>query len=243
MPLGYARAILRLNEDARQRLSGSRNPQAHLRIGASDEAMSGWLPPILRKFTPSHPYVGLELRVASTGLLLTAMDGGEPNMVVGSRCYGDQTGHLLWREPLLWACASEAGPDPLAPLPLALFPEPCPYRDAALAALAAAGRDYRIALVSPSAGSLLAAVGAALAVTPVYRGLMTKQIRALPSNDDLPPLPDVEFMVFIGSQDGPDEIAALARMLVDMAARRGRARQKPYAVLPKHGGAPHSRPS
>jgi hypothetical protein len=33
-----------------------------------------------------------------------------------------------------------------------------------------------------------------------------------------------EFMVFTGSQDGPDEIAALAGMLVDMAARRGRAK-------------------
>lgn len=221
--LGYARAILRLNEDARRRLSGTSISQAHLRVGASDEAMSSWLPPLLRQFMQSRPHVSLDIRVASTGLLLAAMGDGELDIVVGSRCHGDQTGHLLWREPLLWAYAREAEPDPAAPLPLALFPEPCPYRDAALAALAGVGRDYRIALVSPSAGSLIAAASAALAVTPVYRSLMTRQVRALPHGHDLPPLPEVEFMVFTAAQDGPDEIAALAGMLVDMAARRGRA--------------------
>ncbi|MCC8941235.1 LysR family transcriptional regulator [Bradyrhizobium sp. Arg68] len=174
--LGYARAILRLNEDARLSLSGKRRG-IHLRVGASDDFMSGWLPRVLKQFQNSHLGLTLEVRVANTALLLAGLDRGELDLVVCGRCQGDQTGQLLWREPLVWAYAKGAAPDATAPLSLALFPEPCPYRDAALAVLAASGRETRIAVVSPSVGGLRAAAAAEIAVTPLYRSLLTPQLQ------------------------------------------------------------------
>ena len=41
--LGYARTILRLNEDARLRLSGARNV-GRLRVGAGEDLADSWLP-------------------------------------------------------------------------------------------------------------------------------------------------------------------------------------------------------
>jgi len=216
MLLGYARAILRLNDEARIRLSGATRT-AYLKIGASDDFMSSWLPDVLRDFQATRSGVTIEARVVNTGVLLADMERGELDLVVGSRCQGDYTGHLLWREPLVWAYAKRALPDTLSPLSLALFPEPCPYRDAALAALAAAGREWRISMVSPSVGSLRAAAGSAFAVTPLNRSLLTSQLQALGPNAGLPDLPEVEFMVFSRGQDGSPETGDLSNEIVRAA--------------------------
>jgi DNA-binding transcriptional LysR family regulator len=217
--LGYARAILRLEEEARHKLSGTRR-RLHLRVGASEDFMSSWLPAVLREFHNARPGVSVEVQVANTGLLLASMDRGELDLVIGSRCHGDQSGHLLWREPLVWAYSTAELPKDIGPLPLALFPEPCPYRDAALAALAAAGRDWLIAVVSPSVGSLRAVAASGFAVAPLNRSLLTAQLRALERDARLPPLPDVEFMVFSRSDGaGATEIEALTNEIVCAAKK------------------------
>jgi DNA-binding transcriptional LysR family regulator len=218
MLLGYARAILRLNETARLKLSGAADG-VHIRIGASDEFMSAWLPALLRRFQDRRPGLTLEIRVANTGLLLAAMEAGELDLVLGSRCHGDHTGQLLWREPLVWAFAKGASPEDLVPLPLVLFPEPCPYRDAALAALAAAGREWRIAMVSPSVAGLRAAAAAALGVAPLSQSLLTSGLRALAAEAALPDLPEVEFMVFSRPHGGPSELGDLTNEIVNAAKR------------------------
>ena len=41
--LGYARTILRINEDARQKLDGT-TPTGRIRIGASEDLTGAWLP-------------------------------------------------------------------------------------------------------------------------------------------------------------------------------------------------------
>jgi DNA-binding transcriptional LysR family regulator len=81
-------------------------------------------------------------------------------------------------------------------VPLALFPEPCPYREAALSALARAGLDYRIALVCSSGAGLCAAAQAGFAVTPVVHTQLVHGLRAVAPDAGLPALPDVEFTMF-----------------------------------------------
>lgn len=217
--LGYARAILRLNEDARQQLSGA--PEGvHIRIGATDDLMSTWLPAVLQQFRRAHPGSTLEVRVNNAGLLLAAMEQGELDLVVCCRCRGDQAGQVLWREPLLWACAGDGDAAEEDPLPLALFPEPCPYRDAALAALAAAGREWRIAAVSPSVAGLRAAVSSALGISPLNRSVVTAQMRVLGPESGLPELPEVEFAIYLRLQEGPQEIARIADAIKEAARSR-----------------------
>jgi DNA-binding transcriptional LysR family regulator len=173
----------------------------------------------LRDFQAAHPRVSTEIRVSNTGVLLQDMARGELDLVVGSRCHGDRIGRLLWREPLVWAYARGATPSLVAAIPLAFFPEPCPYRDAALAALGVAGRESRIALVSPSVGSLRAAAAAAFAVTPLSRSLLTPQLHALGPDAGLPDLPDVEFIVVERTHDCPGEVGELTGNIVQAAGR------------------------
>jgi DNA-binding transcriptional LysR family regulator len=216
--LGYARAILRLNEDARARLFGS-GPRDHIRVGSSDDFASSWLLGVLRAFVVAHPGVSIEVSVGNTAPLLERMNGGSLDLVVGSRCRGDQRGQQLWREPLVWAYARGGVLNSELPVPLALFPEPCPYRDAALAALADSHRDWRVVLVSPSVAGLLAAAAAEFAVTPVAQSLLSAQLQSMGSAEGFPDLPEVEFMVFTSSRDGPPALADLTDQII-RAARR-----------------------
>lgn len=213
--LGYARAILKLHDDARQQLS-SATRCVHIRIGASDDVM-GWLPAVLQQFQEDLTGSSVDLRVANTGLLLESMDQGDLDLVVGCRCHGDRTGKLLWSEPLLWAYAEDVSLDTRGPVPLALFPEPCPYRDAALSALAAVGREWRAAAVSPSIGGLCAAVSSGFAVSPLSRSSLKPKMRVLGWEMGFPKMPDVEFMVFTRAPDVPKEVEALSDAIVRSA--------------------------
>lgn len=121
----------------------------------------------------------LELHIWNPTFLLDTMERGEFDMVIGCRCRGDHGGRVLWTEPLVWGFARNMKPDELSPLPIALFPEPCPYRDAALAALASANRECRIVTASPSLGGLIAIAPGGLAVTPLNAHLPYLPLRPL----------------------------------------------------------------
>src|SRR4029450_7313432 len=123
--LGYARAILQLDEKARSKLAGRKARAVHVRLGASDDFMSSWWHRVLCDLQSANPAMSTEITVANTGTLLAGLNSGDLDLVVGSRCEGDQAGSLLWREPLVWAYAKTGIPDSVAPLCLALFAGPC----------------------------------------------------------------------------------------------------------------------
>lgn len=196
--LGYARAILTLNREAQARMRHSSTDGA-VRIGMSEEFAHPRIMERLHSFGLRNPAVTLDITIGVPGTLLQAMDRGELDLVLGSRCHGDRPGRPLWREPLAWAAAEWMNVDASLPVPLAVFPEPCPYREAALAALAHAGIESRIAIVGPSFGGMLAAVRAGLAVSPMLAGRLGSGLRALGPDSRLPALPHVEFTLFGGS--------------------------------------------
>lgn len=210
--LGYAKAILRLSEEAHTLMKGSSN-ELHLRIGASDDLTSTWLPAVLKKNQDSRSAQTLEIRISNMTTLLESMDRGELDLIIGSRCRGDQSGIHLWNEPLRWALG-KAPLDADAPIPLAVFPEPCPYRDAALAALASVNCKWRIASVSPSLGSLTAMAAAGLAVTPLNSSSIPSGLLSSATNERLPLLPDVEFVAHIRPGLSADN-TLLTRSVID----------------------------
>ncbi|MET3228992.1 UNVERIFIED_ORG: DNA-binding transcriptional LysR family regulator [Burkholderia sp. 1263] len=206
--MGYARAILALNQDALTQLTRV-SPRGPMRIGLSEDIVSAALMQALQRFAASRPGLTVDVRVGIPAHLLQIMDEGELDLVIGGRCHDARPGRLLWREPLVWAFAEGAALDPALPVPLALFPEPCPYREAALTALAQAGVSCRIAMVCPSSAGLRAAALAGFAVMPAARGQLGSGLRALAGEPRLPALPKVEFTVFAAPHAAPatvDEI-------------------------------------
>ena len=191
MLLGYAHTILRLHEDARLRLAGPRH-SGRLRLGGAEDLADAWLPDVLQAFATAHPGVRIELEIGIGTQLFERLDRQELDLVIGGECAAPQ-GRRLWTEPLVWAFAEHA--DVPEVLPVAFFPEPCPYRAAALRALAATSVQWRIACTSSSLAGVRAAAKAGIAATPLPKHAVGPGLRILADTDGVPALPPVDFVV------------------------------------------------
>jgi DNA-binding transcriptional LysR family regulator len=216
MLLGYARTILCLHEDARLRLSGAAHV-GKLRVGAAEDLVDIWLPEVLRSFALQYPSVRVELEIGIGTTLFKMLERRELDLVVGGRCDGEKHGRRLWQEPLVWAFSAEAEVPKV--LPLAFFPEPCPYREAALRALAGSRRRWHIACTSSSLAGVRAACMAGLAVTPLPKHAIQRGLRVLGKTDNLPILPEVEYISQTNANDARPIIGTFDRLMQEKALR------------------------
>jgi DNA-binding transcriptional LysR family regulator len=213
--LTYARDILRLHAAARRQLDVSASLAGTVRLGTSEDFASGGLALALAVFRRTHPRVRLQVEVGMSRNLIAALDNSDLDLVLGKRQAGETRGEVLWREPIIWALGRDQPRfDTDQPLPLAFFPEPCVYRQVALARLREQERPYEIIYVSPSFSGVKAAAAAGLAMTPLPASVMTPQFRVVEAEEGAPPLPDVEFILFQrdDARDNP-AIAVLVQAL------------------------------
>ena len=87
------------------------------------------------------------------------------DLALVARSPGGTDGELIRTERLCWVAANENSACQQQPLPLALFPNECVCRDAAVRALHEAGLEWRIAFTSSTIAPILATVAAGFAVT------------------------------------------------------------------------------
>ncbi|QYD70199.1 LysR family transcriptional regulator [Paraburkholderia edwinii] len=217
----YARNIVDLEREARARLHGHAM-HGRLRVGASEDFAGTWLPRVLQTFRRWHPDAAIELKVGITADLLRQQGRGKLDVVFGKQCarisddIGDE-GELLWEEPLVWAYSAVSALEADAPVPLAVFPDPCVYRESALAALAASGRPWRIAFESGSMAGCVAAALAGFAVAPIARSQLRDGLRELGVADGLPELPDAQFYAF--ARKVAPAVTALVEAVRELGAR------------------------
>jgi len=102
---------------------------------------------------------------------------------------------------------------PLRDVPLALFPEPCVYRDAA------ALRPFRVLFESGSMAGCVSAALAGFAVTALARSQLCTGLRACGTDDGLPALPAARFYAFASKPDGA------CAALIEAVRATGRTRQ------------------
>ena len=213
--LGYARTILRLNEDAKLRLSGARHA-GRLRIGTNEDLADAWLPAILRRLGRRYPDVAVELEIGIGANLFQKVATQELDLAVGSLSRESVHGQILWKEPLVWAFSARAVlPDVL---PLAIFPEPCAYREEALRALAGSQRQWRIACTSASLAGVRAAALAGLAVTPLPKHTISPGLCILGKRDNLPSLPEIAYVLQTSSSETRHTVAAFEALIREQAA-------------------------
>lgn len=205
--LGHARRMLALNAEA---LSELRQPAmvGTVRLGASDVA-SYLLPGVLARFARAYPRLQLEIRCERSWHLLDDLEAGALDLALVTQPCGRDTGQVVRREPLVWAAARGSLAYEKEPLPLAIFAQGCVYREAALAALDAAGRKWRIAYNSTNSAGLRAAVLAGLAVTLAPQSTLDGSLQALTAG--LPPLPPLDVWLF----RAPGALTAPAARLAD----------------------------
>lgn len=200
--LAYARRILALNDEAVRRLVAP--PVAgRLRLGVADHFVPRNLAPLLARFARVYPEVRLEVEVGRSHELRVAQEKGALDLVLGKRRDGETAGRPIWTEAVVWVAAADWSLATGRPLPLAMLPPGCMFRDRALAALARAGLAFEVVYVSASLLGVAAAAQAGFALTVLGRSGLPPGLAEQPG---LPPLGTAEMCVF-GDAGGQNPLA------------------------------------
>ncbi len=182
--INYARRLLVLNDEAVSAV-GAGHVAGPIRIGMVQDFAETMLGDILARFAELHPDSQLYARVAGTAELLALLETGQLDIVIGYA--GADDPGAIQVAPMAWY-----GREILANyavVPLAVLEKPCRFREAAIAALEAAGRPWRIAIETPNLSTLRAAVGAGLGITSRTHLFLPDAVPL--ETSDLPPLPHV----------------------------------------------------
>jgi len=210
--LARARQMLALNDEV---IATFRAPRfaGTLRLGTPDDYALSHLPLILKRFAETHPAVQVDVLCASSTDLSERLKAGDLDLSLVSEGNAPRNwpSVMLWRGPLAWITAARHAPHRQDPLPLALAHQDCSWRAAALAALEAAGRRYRVAYLSGTQAGTHAPVLAGLAVTVSALATLPAGLRAMHPDEGLPPLPEFGILLLKGrtaQQPMTDALAA-----------------------------------
>jgi len=210
--LGYAKQIVALHEQAKLRLGSTNDLSGCIKLGCSEGFVADWLFPIVSSFNCEHQDVAIQIELGLTTELLAQAEQGGIDLIVGPTCKRIEGAEHLWSEPLMWAFANQQEPDWSKPLPIAVFPEPCPYREVAISSLEDMGTRWQLSCTSPSLAGVQSAALAGLAVTPLTMSSLISGLAPLPQNEFLPFLPEAHFAIIPSSK----KLSNPARMLADV---------------------------
>ncbi|MHA7880191.1 MAG: LysR substrate-binding domain-containing protein [Saccharospirillum sp.] len=207
--LGYARRLLRLNEEAVSEFLAP-TAQGQVNFASPDDIGTRVLPRVLAQFARSHPQVQVNVQVDSTIDTLKRLDQGEVDLALvtaGNAGQDRSRGEVVNTEPLVWAGRDGGLAATNRPLPVALASPGCAWREMGLAALDRSGIDYRIAYSSENCGGQEAAMLADLAVAPFPKSMVKPPLRCL--DDTLPRLGDYQTLLIVRPGAGT-AVSALA---------------------------------
>ncbi|WP_048224245.1 transcriptional regulator LrhA [Enterobacter quasiroggenkampii] len=192
--LGYARKILRFNDEACMSLMFS-NLQGVLTLGASDESADTILPFLLNRISSVYPKLALDVSVKRNAFMVEMLNENKVDLVVTTHRPGQFDCLTLRTSPTHWYCAAEYVLQKGEPVPLVLLDDPNPFRDMVLTALNEANIPWRLAYVASTLPAVRAAVKAGLGVTARPVEMMSPDLRVLGKSDGLPALPDTEYLL------------------------------------------------
>lgn len=192
--LGYARKILRFNDEACMSLMFS-NLHGVLTLGASDESADTILPFLLNRVSSVYPKLALDVSVKRNAFMIEMLKENEVDLVVTTHRPGQFDCLTLRTSPTHWYCAAEYVLQKGEPIPLVLLDDPSPFRDMVLTVLNKANIPWRLAYVASTLPAVRAAVKAGLGVTARPVEMMSPDLRVLGKSDGLPALPDTEYLL------------------------------------------------
>lgn len=203
MLVGYARKLLALNAEALNVLADDAL-RGTVRFGMVQDFADSALPDVLGRFAQAYPSVRLDVRVDRNAKLRAAYGKGELDVALMSGDVRFGTARATVVLPMVWIGRSDVAIDATGPVPLALFENACPFRDAALDALTRQGRPFDVRYTSPSLAGIQAAIRAGLGVGVRTRAALAPNLCVLGPNQGLPALGDITFPLMVSeTADAP----------------------------------------
>ncbi|WP_240722443.1 LysR family transcriptional regulator [Poseidonocella sp. HB161398] len=213
--LRQARRILGLSDET-MALFRPAALQGELRLAAPHDLGMSLVPQMLARLAERHPALRVEVHLGASEEVLRRFRSGGAGLALFNDAGPPQlAAEELAREPLAWLGRAGGTAAERDPLPLAVAGPGCAWREAALAALDAAGRRYRVAYASDTSMGQLAALRADLAVAALPRSLAGPDLAELPGDCRLPALPETRICA---AGDGSPAAAAMIALAAEIAA-------------------------
>lgn len=204
----YARRLLALAQEAEEALGSAGNALMSLRIGVPEDFDARRMSGLLSGFVTRQPGLRLETFSGMSSELQRRLASGELDIALVKRVPGEGGPCVAaWPETLVWAGAGQFLPAD-EPIPLALFPQGCVYRQRALAGLDQARRRWRIAFGSHSLSGIQAALSSGLGISVLPTTALLPEHRIC---EGLPALPPTE-LALLSASNSP---SAVQRQLLD----------------------------
>ncbi|RKE39676.1 LysR family transcriptional regulator [Paraburkholderia sp. BL23I1N1] len=216
----HARRIIQVQNEAIAALNRS-SSDGVIRFGLPEDYAELWLPELLKKFYALRPGARPHIHCRMSLELLERLQAGELDLALVVR-HGSQTsGRHLGRQEVVWAAHQDFDLKPGAPVPLALFPETCCYRQRGLEALAALDRPYQVVYTSQSPTGIRVAVNHGAAVTIIDRRTLPDHWRVLGVQDGMPTMPSADLELHRASVCRDPAVDVLAGLIEEMVEGRG----------------------
>lgn len=208
--LGYARRMLRLNDELLDRFAPSQQGIV-LRVGIPNDFSVAMLPMALSRFAQAEPNVVLDLQSELSHTLLEGLKAGKFDMIVAMTPERVSDNAVkTWNERLVWIAPPSLKPGGDSVLPLVCYPEGCVYRARILKRLAEEGLNWRIVMTSPSFTSVTDAVRSGLGAAAFAETTAPADLRV----ERRKPWPDLG-MVSVGLFRHPDGLNGAGQRLAD----------------------------
>jgi DNA-binding transcriptional LysR family regulator len=211
--LGYARNLLRINDEIRARFSAPMI-EGHVKLGMPDLYAPYLLPGILGSFARAHPGIQVELMCTRSVHLHAALQREEIDIALMTNQPEFRGGDTVRLEKLVWVTGPMTELEIEEPLPLALMPPGSVLRQRALESLDRLGRKWLITSVCDSVAGLRASVLAGLAISVFPECAVTSELRILGKAEGLPNLPSIEIVLYRSAK----RISAVAEHLAQYIA-------------------------
>ncbi|MBT0726747.1 LysR substrate-binding domain-containing protein [Rosenbergiella australiborealis] len=210
--LGYARKILRFNDEACASLKYS-NEQEKLIIGATEDTADSLLPFMLNRITALYPSLDVEVRVNKTDIVLHLLDEQEIDVALTTQCDARFEQQLLRTSPTLWFCAADFAFTAGEAIPLVVQNEGELFREIATQALDEHQVPWRLAYVANSKAAINVAVKSGLGATVRPAEMLQPELRVLGTAEGLPLLPDTQYLLCRRMEGGKPFVQSLFNVL------------------------------
>ncbi|WP_432449475.1 LysR family transcriptional regulator [Aliiroseovarius marinus] len=209
--LGYARRILRLNDEVYSRLTDQAY-EGEVVLGVPADVVYPAIPKVLRRFHAEYPRMRVQLISSYTSRLKSMYARGECDIILTTEDEMDAGGETLTALPLVWVGAPGGQAWRDRPLRLA-FEHNCIFRKGVQEALDEAGIAWEMGVESDSTRTIEASLSADLAVHAVIEGTSQRYLEVVDHGGALPELAVTRVNMYAAKSNGGQAVQDLLDMI------------------------------
>lgn len=209
--LGYARRIMRLNDEVYARLTDHAF-EGEIVLGVPADVVYPAIPKVLKQFHAEYPRMRVQLISSYTSRLKAMFARGQCDIVLTTEDEKDAGAETLAELRLVWVGAPEGQAWRQRPLRLA-FEHNCIFRQSVQEALDEAGIPWEMGVESDSTRTIEASLSADLAVHAVIEGTAQSYLEQIDHGGALPDLETTRVNLYRAKNTGGQAMQDLLSMI------------------------------